>query len=357
MWIVDNQTDFAAEANWTRDERGAEFWLVIARAAFEIGEDGVQRLAEEQTPVQRMPVFTGDPLTTGLLTDSDFVLSKVGTDVLVEGSAQAPEGRAVERVAVRLKLADIDKRLNVIGERRIYEGATGIGMTAPYPFVSMPVVWERAYGGWDRTGRRETWLEENPAGRGFARSAAALIDSQAPNIEYADAPYGGPLTGRPAGLGPVAHHWTSRAQHAGTYDEKWEKTRDPLWPADFDRRYFRSAPEDQQTAKPLIGYEKVALGGMVQGGGVWSFMLPRLNFDFITRFKDGAENRRAPQIHTLWLYPEKRRFELVYLSALEIPPGREEKLVSTTVRLRRRIGVPDTVRRAGVWTGETEAAA
>ena len=73
MWIVDNQTDFAAEANWTRDERGAEFWLVIARAAFEIGEDGVQRLAEEQTPVQRMPVFTGDPLTTGLLTDSDFV--------------------------------------------------------------------------------------------------------------------------------------------------------------------------------------------------------------------------------------------------------------------------------------------
>ena len=47
--------------------------------------------------------------------------------------------------------------------------------------------------------------------------------------------------------------------------------------------------------------------------------------------------------------PDYRRFELVFLTVLEVPPGREEKLVGTTIRLRRRIGTPDSVRATGVW--------
>ena len=93
---------------------------------------------------------------------------------------------------------------------------------------------------------------------------------------------------------------------------------------------------------------QVRLGGLTPDG-FWGFVLPRLVFDFTTSFKGGINIRQQPSIHTLWLMPEYRRFELVFLTALEVPPGREEKLVGTTIRLRQRIGTPDSVRATGVW--------
>lgn len=349
MWVLTNETPFAAETTWTRDERGAEFWLVAIRASFEIGPDGRQLLAEEQTEVQRFPVFAGDPLSTGLITDADFVLSKTGTDVLVEGSAIPANGRAAKYCDVRIKVAEIDKTLRAIGDRRIYEGAVGPAVTEPLEFTEMPITWERAYGGWDRTEGAEEWVPENPAGRGFARFATSLIDTAAPNIEYPDAAYRGPSLGKPAGFGPIAHHWQPRVCYAGTYDKVWEDTRDPLPPRDFDRRYFRSAPEDQQTAKPLVGYEEVRIGGM-SGDGFLGFRLPRIVFDVITTFRGSGDVRQAPSIHTLWLKPNSRRFEICWLSALEVPPGREEKLANTTVRIRPRTGTPESVLQTGVWS-------
>ena len=38
MWLLMNETPFAAEQTWTRDERGAEFWSVAIRASFEIAQ-------------------------------------------------------------------------------------------------------------------------------------------------------------------------------------------------------------------------------------------------------------------------------------------------------------------------------
>lgn len=348
MWLLNNETPFAAERTWTRDERGAEFWLVAVRAAFVIDPDGRQTPAEKQTDVQRAPVFEGDPLTTELLTDNDLVLSKTGTDVLLAGQAHAEGGRPAVEARVRLKVADIDKTVVVHGERRLFKSGLGLGITSAAPFLTMPLAWKRAYGGWDKRGERQDWVAENPAGVGFAIDEDHLYDTQAPNLEYPDAPYRGAHSGRPASFGPVAHHWQPRVRYAGTYGARWEKTRDPLLPDDFDRRYFRSAPADQQTEKPLVGYEKVRLGGMTPGGFL-GFMLPRIVFDVITSFKGGGDIRQQPAIHTLWLLPEERRFELVYLSALEVPPGRDEKLIGTTIRLRPRLGTPDSVRAAGVW--------
>ena len=348
MWLLNNETPFSAERTWTRDERGAEFWLVAVRAAFSIEPDGQQVPAEQQTDVQRVPVFAGDPMTTALLTDSDFALQKDGTDILLTGQAHAENRRPATEARVRLKVAEIDKTLVVHGERRLYKGGLGLGITGAEPFLVMPLNWERSYGGWDKRGRTEHWLAENPAGVGFATEAKHLYDTQAPNVEYPDAPYRGARSGRPAAFGPVAQHWQPRVRYAGTYDSRWEKTRDPLVPDDFDRRYFRSAPVDQQTNKPLVGYEEVRLGGLTPEGFL-GFMLPRLVFDVITTFKGSGDVLQRPAIHTLWLMPQERRFELVCVSALEVPPGREEKLVGTTIRLRPRLGTPDSVRATGVW--------
>jgi hypothetical protein len=348
MWLLTNETEFEAERTWTRDERGAEFWLVAVRAAFEIDAEGRQHIAKNQTKVQRVPEFSGDPLETGLVTDSDFVLHKDGTDILIEGSALAARGDA--KVDVRLKVADVDKKVTVWGPRRMYKGAGGVALTDPAPFKEMPLIWENTYGGWDREGDKEAWEPANPVGVGFATDPERLYDCQAPSVEYPDATYRGPGAGRPAGFGPVAHHWQPRVSYAGTYGKRWEETRDPLVPEDFDRRYFRSAPQDQQTAEPLVGYEEVKIGGMSEGGFL-GFVLPRIKFDFVTQFKRGQDVHQEPKIHTVWLYPNKRRFEVVYQTALEVPPLREEKLHNTTVRVHKRIGTPKSVLDTGVWSG------
>jgi len=349
VWLLNNETPFASERTWTRDERGAEFWLVAVRACFEIDPEGRQFPADQQTEVQRAPVFAGDPRTTGLLTDNDFALYKDGTDILLDARAHAPGGRPAALASVRLKVASIDKTLDVVGERRLYEGALGLAFTQPQPFLDMPLTWERTYGGWDRMGSSEDWVASNPAGVGFATDASHLYDTQAPNVEYRDSPYRGPHSGRPAAFGPVAHHWQPRVKFAGTYDEHWQEARDPLPPADFDRRYFRCAPSDQQTEKPLVGHEEVGLWGVTPNGFL-GFLLPRIDFDFITTFKRSGDVRQRPSMHTLWLMPARRRFEIVYLSGLEVPPGREEKLVGTTVRIRPRIGTAASVLRTGVWS-------
>ncbi len=164
-------------------------------------------------------------------------------------------------------------------------------------------------------------------------------------------PYRGPRSGRPAGFGPVAYHWQPRVRYAGTYDKEWEEHRDPLPPDDFDRRYFRCAPADQQTATFLTGYEEVRLGGFTPNG-YFAFVLPRIVFDVVTQFRGAPDVRHVPDIHTLWVYPDRRRFELVYLSALEVPPTKEERLTETTVRMRPRMGVSDRTRRTGVWISE-----
>lgn len=349
MWLLNNETPFASERTWARDERGAEFWLVAVRASFEIDLEGRQLPAAEQTEVQRAPVFAGDPQATGLLTDSDFALHKDGTDILVDGCAYSLESRPVTRTSVRLQVASIDKSLDVIGERRLCKGAFGLGIAKPQPFLDMPLTWERTYGGWDRNGDSEEWVASNPAGVGFATDPSHLYETQAPNIEYRDAPYRGPKSGKPAAFGPVAHHWQPRVSYAGTYDKHWEAARDPLPPADFDRRYFRSAPSDQQTEKPLRGFEEVRLEGLTPDGFLL-FTLPRINFDIVTTFKNTGDVQHAPSVHTLWLMPGRRRFEIVYLSALEVPPGREEKLVGTTVRIKRRVDTPASILRTGVWS-------
>lgn len=351
MWMLRNTTPFSAESTWTRDERGAEFWLIAIRACFEIDPEGHQSPAAEQTDVQRSPVFAGDPLVSGLLRDSDFALHKDGTDVLVEGRAHAPKNRPATQSSVRLKVHTVDKTLNVVGDRRLSKGLIGLSMSKPEPFLEMPLTWDRAYGGWDRKGKSEKWEPSNPGGRGFASDASHLNGTLAPNVEYPDAPYRGPGEGRAASFGPVAPHWQPRLQYAGTYDQRWQDTRDPLPPADFDRRYFRCAPHDQQTQTPLVGHEEVMLHGFTPDGFL-GFVLPKISFDIITTFTRYGDVRQRPSIQALCLMPDRRRFEIVYASALEVPPGREEKLIGTTVFMRKRVNTSASILRTGVWSPE-----
>jgi hypothetical protein len=287
MWLLANRTPFAADSSWVIDRDGNKIWLVVVKATFDIKPDGRCYLAPVQNPVLQMAEAYGDFGKTSLRYEADLVGVKPVTDVLVRGDAIAPRGRHVTELDVSVRVGAVKKRLRVTGDRTWENGVLGIRMSAPRPFERMPLVYERAYGGWDRSSADEAQHRldaRNPVGTGFAISEAGCVGKQLPNVEdpdrliadWRDRP-------SPAGFNAIDCAWSPRRELAGTYDEHWRRTRFPSWAEDFDRRYHNCAPMDQQADGYFDGGERVDVANMSEGGTL-SFQIPSVRLGFRTRF-------------------------------------------------------------------------
>lgn len=336
MWQVDNRTPFAAERGWVRDRNGAEIWLVAVKCTFDIRPDGTTEVSKEQPPVLRVPEHHGDPGTSSIKYENDLVLTKTATDVLAVGHAWAPGGRPVTDFDVGFRVGPVQKVLRVTGDR-IWGP---IGASSIEPFVKMPLVYERAFGGVDPKSKQpdRDWDWRNPVGTGFAVAPDNLNGVPLPNIEYPnDLVRGWKDRPRPAGFGAVACHWQPRVGFAGTYDDRWMKTRQPLLPEDFDDRYFQCAPQDQQALAFLRGGEPVALLNLSPLGDL-RFHLPKVFLGFDTRFFDGSreihQNRR---LHTVIIEGDVPRVSLVWHSALPCH-WKVQKLERTIVTMKTQLG-------------------
>ncbi len=339
MWMLNNQTPFAAERTWVRDKNGAEVWLVAVKGTFDILADGTTTLAEQQEEVVIAPKFSGDPQSSGLLNDTDLPYKKLVTDVLVQGHAYAPNDRPVTELSVGFKLANIQKVLQVTGDRVWQDTFSGTGMSSPQAFTKMSLTYERAFGGMDLTGedeKKHDWEVRNPAGCGFATKAEHLIGKFVPNIEYPnDLMTSWKQRPNPAGFGPISGHWFPRVKLAGTYDENWEKTRQPLLAEDFNEQYYQSAPEDQRVSGYLKGGELVQLFNLTPDGR-FEFHLPRFFLAFTTHFDGGASEDHRAVIHTIILKPDMPRVEIVWHTHLPCH-HKVLKLTNTTIRLKRPV--------------------
>src|SRR5262249_20680950 len=152
---LENRTPFAAERAWVRDRDGTEIWLVAVKASFEIQPDASLKVAAKQPPALLAPLHRGDPARSSLLLDGDLPRTKVATDIVLHGQAQAREGRAVTELDVGLAVGGQCKMLRVIGDR-VWKGQR---ISAPEPFVAMPLVYERSYGGSDAMAAAPAWDE------------------------------------------------------------------------------------------------------------------------------------------------------------------------------------------------------
>ena len=140
------------------------------------------------------------------------------------------------------------------------------------------LIYERAFGGWDRSHPnpdKHTFEPRNPVGVGFGYpngnpeepvQLPNLEDPQRPWKHWRDRP-------PPAGFGFISPHWQPRASFAGTYGKKWDKTRKPLLPTDFDRRFFNSASPGLIAPGYLRGDEPVVIINASPGGRM-AFNLP-----------------------------------------------------------------------------------
>jgi hypothetical protein len=333
VWVMHNQTPFAVDRACYRDRRGVEVWMGVLRASFDVGQHGRVKRAEAQTPPLRAATWSGEPGNSSLLDDVDLQV-RGGTDLLIRGHACAPGGKSVRQLDVGWRLGSLSKSVRVHGERR-WVRREDPPQVVPGPanvFDRVPLVYERAFGGFDPNAPSGTSpaCAANPVGTGFTHHAEAWIDRAAPQLEHPNVELvAGPDQVAPAGFGPIAPHWQPRVGLAGTYDAAGRANRAPLPPDDYREEFVRSAPPDQQLSGFLRGGEVIELTNMTPDG-VLRVQLPELRVRMLTTFSDGTEHSEG-RLQLVRLLPDERRVELSWAATVPCQ-GREHKLLHARLR-------------------------
>ena len=260
---IENRTPFTFEALFVSDENGVPLCVPIVKATFTIAEGGVLDAAEEPLPVETAGTLNGDDPEASYAYEPETAFFKPATDVALIGHAHAT-ARGQTEVLTGIRVGPVQKLVKVIGDRFIARRAGVARASAPQPIERIPLVYERAFGGWDRRhadASRHSVEPRNPAGTGYRDPAIDGDDDvRLPNLEDPDQPfraYGERPS--PACFGFVSPHWEPRRRFAGTYDEQWDRTRRPLLPRDFDRRFFNAASPGLVAQGYLNGNEPVVV--------------------------------------------------------------------------------------------------
>jgi hypothetical protein len=310
-----NSTRMEAGYSLGLEPSGRELLVVVVKGTFRIpAEQGAPvRLHEQQSPLVMADVFHGEPGLSAPLYEMDFAPRKKYCDVLLNASAYAPGGDPAERVVVSARIGAWRKSFGVVGDREWFARGA-LRATTPEPFAVMPISYDRAFGGTDQRhedpAHHVAYLH-NPSGRGFHKHLREewVHGSLLPNTEAVDEPIARPDGDyAPMAFGPVGRHWEPRVRFAGTYDQKWVDEVAPLLPADFDARYYQSAPADQQIAKPA-GEQEITLINLTRDGRR-TFVLPHLEAPVSIFPKRGAHVSYSAHIDTILIEPDAERITL-----------------------------------------------
>jgi len=281
---IDNRTPFAVTPLFIADEDGRPIVVPVIKATFDVTPHGDVAVSETQVPVDFKGKLHGEPAKSSPRLEPDIAFIKLATDCVLLGHAVSMHPTTQMDVGVRI--GPVAKSVRVTGNRWWLDGAVGLTMSSPEPFQLIPLVYERAFGGWDRTPEQEKHHEyetRNPVGVGFVgKRGAPLVGAPLPNIEDPFEMMTSPTSrARPVGFGFVGVEWQPRVAFAGTYDDAWSTDRAPLLPKDFDRRFFNAASEGLVAPGYLRGDEWVQAFG-VTAEGPWAFRLPGVDPPVVT---------------------------------------------------------------------------
>jgi hypothetical protein len=313
MLQVKNTTPFSAEIATFPNEHGIDCLYVIVKATFLMGLEWC--LADEQITPQMGDEYWGEPGQSSIKFLSDFHIGKNNTDIIMQGNACSVNDQQVQQLDVHLTVGKVHKTVRVFGDRQWQNGQ----ISSPTTFQSMPVVYERAFGGMHEVDEENVFIEDrNSVGCGFAgkRNLQEMEGSPLPNIEdpehliknIKDTPL-------PAGFAPCNNDWLPRRQWAGTYDDLWQTTRAPYLPLDFDKRFLNAAHPDLVYPGYLQGGEPIIIKNMHPAGDI-QLNVPQVNM----LCNVVVNNKIVPlqlNIETLTLQPNEQCLSMVWLAPFE----------------------------------------
>jgi hypothetical protein len=325
---VENRSSFAFEALFLTDEEGVPLVVPILKATFDI-LPGVVKLADEQAPVDATGEFWGKPGESPYKREPETAFVKLSTDVFLIGTAKPPKARMKE-MQVALRVGPVQKVVDAIGDRAWYKAAGSFRLTDPLPLAPMPLSYERAFGGWDRTHEDAAKHEHeprNPLGVGFWTGAGVFPDQiPAPSFEDPESRIAS-IKHRPppAGFGPVGCDWEPRRGLAGTYDEAWKEARFPLLPGDFDRRFFNAASPGLMAEGYLRGDEPVMVLNAAEEETL-RFALPGLPPPRVLIERTHGALALEPPLDTVIVDTDEMQLTLLWRCHASLRRGAEEVL-------------------------------
>ena len=322
---IKNKTSFVLETLFLIDEELRPLVVPIVKATFAIKSNSPCKPAEEQLPLNMTGEYWGeDADTSSLKYEPEVAFTKVATDVVMIGHAHA-DRRDTRQMQVSLRVGPVAKDVTVHGDRVWFKSGGSVAFSRAQPFEKMPLTYERAFGGWDRSNPdrlRHTYEPRNPVGIGY-RGATSFVDGiRLPNLEDSRAPIKTfAEKPAPAGFGVVSPHWQPRALLAGTFDDAWKKSRAPRLPKDFDRRHLSAASPGLTSPGYLRGDEPVTVVG-ASATGPLSFTLPGVRAPAATVFLAAGAHKTVPlNLDTVLIEPDDLRLTLIWRSHVQLANG------------------------------------
>ena len=312
MLQLQNNTPFAASMALFPNEDAIDTLYIMVRATFTIGKQWT--LADEQLPPTEADEYWGEPGESSIKYASDYHTGKLNTDVIMLGHACVPNGEEARQLDVTLAVGQLKKTVRVFGERQWQNGR----ITAPQPFKTMALVYERAYGGAHIVDGEIAAMDvRNPVGKGFVGSLdSGEIDGMPlPNLEDPNHLITDPnQQPAPACFAASAPHWQPRSNFAGTYDERWQTQRAPYLPTDFDKQFYNMAHPDLVCSGFLTGGEPVEITHMHPRGNM-TFNVPRviLNADVTMA---GRSVKPPFNLETLLIEPNQLQLSMIWRAAV-----------------------------------------
>ncbi|WP_275076824.1 DUF2169 family type VI secretion system accessory protein [Providencia rettgeri] len=306
--------------------------------------------------------FVNKPNASSVRLESDLAPFKPCCDVLVNGTAYAPNNTPAESIVASVSLirADntvlLEKSLRCLGPRQfvLNENSGEWQLTPSKPLRQLPIDYRYAFGGEckiyegdkivkpiaddalfpaalraehpekDFAPIAHSTHEYNPLGQGFItpwyQQSKGITTLPAPQIESLEHPItaewvttqlnnaAGPH--QVVGFGAIGRTWQPRRLLAGTYDEIWLNQRHPYLPSDFDFGYWNCAPTDQQIAYPTADFS-LTLTNLTPNSTV-NTTLPGHRPFVLLRMLDGQLIPLNLNLDTLLIDTEKLQLALTY---------------------------------------------
>jgi hypothetical protein len=322
---VENKTPFVFETLFLVDEEFRPLVVPVLKATLAIQPDGRCMLADQQVPLNMTGEPWGEePEKSSYKHEPEIAFVKPATDVVLIGHAYARH-RDTKEMMVGLRLGPVAKEVLVCGERIWFKTMGSVSMSGSVHFEKVPLVYERAFGGWDRDHpdpRKHSCEPRNPVGTGYRGAGGFVEGMHLPNLEdprariksLGDKP-------APAGFGFISPHWQPRAALAGTFDEAWQKNRAPLLPKNFDRRHLNAASPGLVAPGYLRGDEHGLVVGVTPEGRM-SFALPGLPPPAVqVSLSDGPPQTVAMALDTVIIEADEKRVMLLWRGHLALRTG------------------------------------
>lgn len=251
-------------------------------------------------------------------TPFDLGMPKPVGELLVYGAAQAPGGRPVSGLDVRVRLGAIEKTVRVFGERTWSLDADGRTIRSdPKPFVELALDYANAFGG--------PGFARNTRGKGHGARAALRRGEPLllPNLETPGRPILDPDdTHDPACFAALDLQGPQRQAFLGRYDQRWLQEKYPGHPDDTDWHYYNTAPRDQWAEGYFTGAETFTVQGMHRDHSVLTGRLPGLAVQALVnrspnRYQPGKFEQVPMRLDTVWLFGSHAKVLLAYRGVVE----------------------------------------